>query len=332
MYGIYGEIIEAAQKAAEAFGETEELLEYPEVQADKAYYLSVLKKYNELKALKDKLAELKSALTDEREASALLSQAQSDDERDALYEEISSARNTAAALSGELADALGVIHIAERVYCRLKLSPLSVKIGEAFCESVKEYLLSRGAVESERRECDGKGALREISFIACGEGIVAALSPLTGAHKVSSGGKSDYLRFAVTPAPVDEKFSESDLKIDLFRSSGAGGQHINKTESAVRVTHIPTGITVTCQDERSQLENKKRAVDNLKKRVTAAFEKTEKARIEEDIYAQYRKKSPISFDLDGFTMTDARIKAFTDVAFPPADFNAYIDGLKALCR
>ena len=94
MYGIYGDIISAAQRALEGFDETKELLEYPEVQADKAYYLSILSKYNNLKIIKDKHSALISALEEEIAVSDMLSDAKSDEERAVIYEEISSLKRT----------------------------------------------------------------------------------------------------------------------------------------------------------------------------------------------------------------------------------------------
>ena len=333
MYGIYGDIISVAEKALSDFEKTKELLEYPEVQADKAYYLSVLSKYNELKFLKDKLTALKNALKEERELSVLLTQSISEEEREAVYEEISALQRTASALSTALSNALGAKHIAERAYCRFKLSGASSKFGAQFYELIKEYLLSRGAkIEDEKSERAKGGTLSGISFYAEGEDVLARLSPLTGAHKVYlAGGKSEELCFAVTPAPKPEEISENDLKIDVFHASGAGGQNINKVETAVRITHIPTGLTVTCQDERSQLKNKKRALETIKKKLSDMREGAEKKRMEADICAQYAKKNtPISFDFAHSTMTDARLKAFQEVVFPLTDFASYINSLIAL--
>ena len=333
MYGIYGDIIGAAERAIEPFDETGELLEYPEVQADKAYYLSVLSKYNSLKFIKDKLTALKDALNEERAVKSLLSEAKSDEEKDAVYEEISSLKLIQSGISAALSDALGCKHIRERAFCRFKFTDISAKFGAPLYSLVREDLLSHGAAVSEEKSAfSKKGNLREVSFIAEGEDILTRLSPLTGAHKVCiSGAKSEELCFAVTPAAETEKIDENDLKIDLFHSHGAGGQNVNKVETAVRVTHIPTGVVVVCQDERSQLKNKRRAVETIEKRLKDAAVQSEKKRIEADIYAQYRKKNtPISFDYAGGTMTDTRLQAFNKIQFPFDNFSAYINGLIAL--
>ena len=334
MYGIYGDIIAAAERAVEAFDETQSLLEYPEVQADKAYYLSVLSKYNELRLLQDKLTSLKAALKEEGELSALLGEAKNEEEREAVYEETAQLRRTASALSVALADALGLSHLSERAYCRLKTGTASSALGAAFYEQIKEYLLSRGAsIEGEQREY-AKGVFNGISFFAEGEDIITLLSPLTGAHKVYVNKvKSEELCFGVTSAEQPPHISENDLKIDVFHSSGAGGQNVNKVETAVRITHLPTGITVTCQDERSQLKNKKRALETIEKRIRTSFETAEKKRMDADLNAQLtRKNTPISFNLSSSTMTDTRLKAFSDAAFPLADFSFYLNGLIALWK
>lgn len=335
MYGIYGDIIGAAERALYSFDETKELLEYPEVQADKAYYLSVLSKYNELNFLRDKLTALKGALEEEKAVYALLAEAASDEERTAIYEEISSLKKTAAFLSSELAGALGCKHAEERAYCRFKLKEGSSKFGAALFSLIKTDLLSQGAkIEDEKVAYAKGGYVQEISFVAEGADVITRLSPLTGAHKVYiAQSKSEELCFAVTPAATVEKLNESDLKIDVFHSHGAGGQNINKVETAVRVTHLPSGLVVVCQDERSQLKNKKRALENIEKKLKERGEQAEKKRIEADINAQHsRKNTPLSFDAATGTMTDTRLKAFSDIPFPLTDgqFTPYINGLIAL--
>ena len=333
MYGIYGDIIAAAEKALIPYDETKELLEYPEVQADKAYYLSVLSKYNELNYLKDRLTALKHALREEESVTALLPHAESLEEREAIYGEITSLKNTASKLSSALAGALGCSRAKERAYCRFKFTPRAGKFGEPLCALIKQYLLSSGAkIEEKDSRYSKDGTLCETDFFVDGEDVIARLSPLAGAHKVFiPGAKSEELCFAVTPCEQPPKMDEGDLKIDIFHSHGAGGQNVNKVETAVRITHIPTGTQVTCQDERSQLKNKKRALETMEKRLRERYEQTEKKRVESDIYSQFcAKTTPISFDYADMTMTDARLKGCTRIPFPPADFSSYINGLISL--
>lgn len=335
MYGIYGDIICAAERALDSFDETQELLEYPEVQADKGYYLSVLSKYNELKVIKDRLSALISALKEEEEIAALLSESNSNEERAAIYEELSSLKRNASQISAALSDALGCKHVEERAYCRFRLKKVSSKFGVALFAMIKSDLKSRGAkIEDEEVLTAKDGFVQEISFTAEGADVVTLLSPLVGAHKVYiAQAKSEELCFAVTPAARIEKVDERDLKIDVFHSSGAGGQNVNKVETAIRVTHLPTGLSVVCQDERSQLKNKRRALETIEKRLKERSEQAEKSRIEADINLQYSiKNTPISFDAATNTFMDTRLKAFTKVALPLPDgqFTSYINGLIAL--
>lgn len=334
MYGIYGDIIGAAERATEDFEETQELLEYPEVQADKAYYLSVLKKYNNLKLIKDKLLSFKSALDEERDFSALLSEAKTERDRAAIYEEISSLKRKAACLCRELSTLIGFKGVEERAYCRLKFKAAS-KLGIELYKLLKADARARGSkICHENIGNDKDGSVEEISFTVEGLDVLSRYSLLTGAHKVyNEGAKSGEICFAVTPFERSEGMSERDLKIDVFHSHGAGGQNINKVETAVRVTHIPTGTVVVCQDERSQLKNKKRAIETLEKRLKENAAKSEKNRIEADVSAQYsQKNTSISFDRNNLLMSDKRFGKFTDIPFPMTDkeFTSYLDGLTAL--
>lgn len=334
MYGIYGDIIEAAERALGDFDQTEVLLEYPEVQADKAYYLSVLSQYNRLRALRDKLAALRSALEEQRQISELLSDAKTEEDRATVYGEISALKRTASVLASSLAGALGCDSVQERVYGRIKCKEGSAKLATELFALVKADMTAHGAtVEDERTVTANGGYVQEISFTAQGAGVLTRLMPLGGAHKVFMQGKSEELCFAVTEAAAEVKILESDLKIDVFHSHGAGGQNINKVETAIRVTHLPTGLTVVCQDERSQLSNKKRALETIGKRLRERGGQAEKKRIESDISAQYsRKNTPLSFDAERGVLSDTRLKAFTSVPFPMTDrqFTTYLDGLTTL--
>ena len=155
------------------------------------------------------------------------------------------------------------------------------------------WATDNGFSTSELDYLDGEEAgLKSVTFLIEGENAYGYLKGEMGVHRLvrispfDAGGRRHTSFASVEVLPeitedVEIEINPDDLKIDTYRASGAGGQHVNKTSSAVRITHIPTNIVVACQTERSQIQNKETAMRMLKSKLLDLKEKEQKDRIED---------------------------------------------------
>ena len=189
------------------------------------------------------------------------------------------------------------------------------------------------------------GGIKEISFVVTGFGAYSRLKFEAGGHRVQrvpvteSGGRIHTSAATVAVLPeideVDFKLDMKDLKIDTYRSSGAGGQHVNKTESAIRITHLPTGTVVECQDERSQYKNKDRAMQILRSKLYEAELARQNAAVAAERRSQIgsgdRSERVRTYNFPQNRVTDHRltgdVKNFNIASIINGDLDPLIDAL-----
>ncbi len=212
-----------------------------------------------------------------------------------------------------------------------------LRMYQMYCDSHKFKMEIMNIEETEL------GGIKEVQAMIKGKNAYARFKYESGVHRVQrvpeteSQGRVHTSTATVAILPemedTDVEINDKDIRIDLFRSSGAGGQHINKTESAIRITHFPTGIVVSCQDERSQTQNKEKAFAMLRAKIYDYYQQQKEAEYRQNRKSQVgtgdRSERIRTYNFPQGRVTDHRIglSLYNIEDFMNGDLDEMIDAL-----
>lgn len=281
------------------FEEINEELCQPEIISDQNRYKSLMKELKNLTPVVEKYRQYKKEKENLEEAKEILSESGVDKELKEMAElEMESAKENIEKITEELKilllpkDPNDDRNVIVEIRAGAGGEEAALFSGVLFRMYNMYAQSKRWKVEVLNANETQLGGFKEISFMISGEGAYSKFKFESGVHRVQrvpdteAQGRvhTSTVTVAVLPEAedVEIEINPADLQIDTYRAGGAGGQHVNKTESAIRITHLPTGIVVECQDERSQYKNKDKAMKVLKSRLLQAKREEQESALAEE--------------------------------------------------